>query len=190
MRKIVFVVALPMGILAATVTAEPLVRLHTSYYYIDGPSATVLLAQLDKNGPLGVDGKRHPARTRWDIKWKLQSSQHGTSCTISEAAVIIGIAQTLPRWRGEDKGSTSLKQRWTKFTESLLRHEEVHKQHGMQAGNEIESALRRVEPASNCEDMEVRADKVAQAIVSKYQKLDEAYDRETAYGLSEGGTLL
>jgi predicted secreted Zn-dependent protease len=166
------------------------VRLHTSYYYIDGPSATVLSAQLDKNGPVGADGNRHPARTRWDIKWKLQPVQHGTTCVIDEAAVVIGIALTLPKWRGEEKGPTSLKTRWTKFIQSLQRHEEVHKQHGVQAGTDIEAALRAVEPASNCENLESRANHAAQKIVSKYQRLDEEYDRQTAYGRTEGGTLL
>jgi len=190
MRKFLFVFALPGALLAASVIAEPLVRLHTSYYYIDGPSATVLSAQLDKNGPVGADGNRHPARTRWDIKWKIQPVQHGTTCGIDEVGVVIGIAQTFPKWRGEDKGPASLKARWAKFSQSLQRHEEVHKQHGMQAGRDIEAALRAVEPASNCEDLESRADQAAQKIVSKYQALDETYDRETAYGRTGGGTLL
>jgi predicted secreted Zn-dependent protease len=190
MRKFMFVFGLPVALLAGAVTAEPLVRLHTSYYYIDGPSATVLSAQLNKNGPVGTDGNRHPARTRWDIKWKLQPAQHGTTCAMDAVAVVIGIAQTLPKWRGEDKGPASLKARWGKFIESLQRHEQVHKQHGMQAGRDIEAALRAVEPSSNCEALESRADQAAQEIVSKYQKLDEAYDRETAYGRTEGGTLL
>src|SRR2546421_12945747 len=93
MRKFLFVLALVGG----SVTAEPLVRLHTSYYYIDGPSATVLSAQLDKNGPVGADGNRHPARTRWDIKWKLQPVQHGTTCAIDKVAVGIGSVQTPPQ---------------------------------------------------------------------------------------------
>src|SRR4051812_27338545 len=171
MRKLLFVFALPGALLAPSVTAEPLVRLHTSYYYIDGPSATVLSAQLDKHGPVGADGKRHPARTRWDIKWKLQSVQHGTTCTIDGVAIIIGIAHTFPRWRGEAKGSTSLKARWAKFIESLQRHEEVHKRHGVQAGTDIEAKLRALEPASNCEDLESRADHAAQEVISKYQTL-------------------
>jgi predicted secreted Zn-dependent protease len=116
--------------------------------------------------------------------------QHGTACATDEIAVVIGIAQTLPKWRGEDKGPASLKARWAKFSQLLQRHEEVHKQHGLQAGRDIEAALRAVEPASNCEDLESRADESAQKIVSKYQALDEAYDRETAFGRTEGGTLL
>jgi predicted secreted Zn-dependent protease len=188
MSRPIYVLGIAM--LAAPVAAEPLVRLHTSYYYIDGPSATVLSVQLDKHGPVGADGKRHPGRTRWDIKWKVQPVQHGITCTIEAVSIIVGIAQTLPRWRGQDRGSTSLKARWADFVESLQRHEEVHKQHGVQAGKDIEAKLRALEPVSNCEDLESRADQAAQAVVSKYQTLDATYDRETAYGRNEGATLL
>lgn len=177
-------------LLSSAVGAEPLVRLHTSYYYIDGPSAAVLAAQLDQKGPLGSDGRRHPARTRWDIQWKLSPEQQGTSCTMKDAAVAVGIAQTLPRWRGESKGAATLKARWSAFSNALQRHLERHKQNAMKAAGEIEAAVRSVKPASNCEDLEAAANAAAQAIVSRYQELDEQYDRQTDHGRNEGATLL
>ena len=190
MRRILPLLGLLPAVLAGPVSGEPLIRLHTSYYYIDGPSATILAAQLDKNGPLGSDGSRHAGRTRWDIQWKLRSQQQGGSCAVKEAAVAVGIAQTLPKWRGEDKGSAELKTMWTRFTDALRRHEEVHKQNGMKAGKEIEAAVQSVKPAGNCEDLESAANALAQAIVAKYKALDEAYDRKTAHGRAEGATLL
>ena len=135
---------------------EPLVRLHTSYYYIDGPSATVLAAQLDQNGPVGTDGSHYAGRTRWDVQWKFRHEQQGTSCSMKDVAVMIGVAQTMPRWRGEDKGAAGLKTLWTKFLDSLQRHEDGHKEHGLKAGKEIEAAVLAVKPASNCEDLERR----------------------------------
>ena len=58
-----------LGLLAGAVTAEaePLSRIGASYYYIDGGSALVLMAQMDKKGPIGVDGRNHPARTKWEV---------------------------------------------------------------------------------------------------------------------------
>jgi predicted secreted Zn-dependent protease len=191
MRRILLVVlSLLLAMLAARVSGEPLIRLHTSYYYIDGPSATILAAQLDKNGPLGADGSRHAGQTRWDIQWKLRSQQQGNTCAVKEAAVAVGIAQTLPKWRGEGKGSAELKTMWTRFTDALRRHEEVHKQNGMKAGREIEAAVQNVKPAGNCEDLESAANARAQGIVAKYKALDEAYDRKTDHGRAEGASLL
>jgi predicted secreted Zn-dependent protease len=51
MRKVMFACAALISMPVVPAAAEPLVRMHTSYYYIDGSSATVLAAQLDQNGP-------------------------------------------------------------------------------------------------------------------------------------------
>jgi len=96
-------------IAAAPVPAEPLTRIHTSYYYVDGPSASVLAAQIDQAGPAGADGRRYPGKTKWDVQWKFKHEQQGVTCIMKQVAVAIGIAQTLPRWRGEAKGTAALK---------------------------------------------------------------------------------
>jgi len=72
----------------------------------------------------------------------------------------------------------------------LQRHEDGHKEHGLKAGREIEAAVLAVKPASNCEDLESAANTAAQAIVSKYQALDEEYDRKTDHGRNQGVNLL
>lgn len=191
MKKIVAVACGAVWLFASPpVSAEPLVRMHTSYYYVDGPSATILAAQIDQNGPTGADGKRYAAKTKWDVQWKFRHEQSGVTCSLTEVAVAIGIAQTLPKWRGEAKGAAALKTRWQKFVDALKRHEDGHKDHGLAAGKEIEAALLAAKPASNCEDLAAAANSVAEAIVTKYQKLDQDYDRKTDHGRSQGATLL
>ena len=49
---------------AGAAQAEPAARMGASYYYIEGGSALVLTAQMDNKGPIGVDGRKHPARTK------------------------------------------------------------------------------------------------------------------------------
>jgi predicted secreted Zn-dependent protease len=109
---------------------------------------------------------------------------------MKEAAVLIGVAQTMPRWRGEAQGGAALKARWQKFVAAVRRHEDVHKDNAIKAGTEIETMLLSVKPHSNCEDLARTADAAAEEIVRKYQKLDEEYDRKTRYGRSQGATLL
>jgi predicted secreted Zn-dependent protease len=190
MRKMIFACAVLITTPVVPAAAEPLVRMHTSYYYIDGPSATVLAAQLNQNGPVGSDGNHYAGRTRWDIQWKFRHEQNGTTCSMKDVAVAVGIAQTLPRWRGEDKGAAALKARWTKFLDALQRHEDGHKENGLKAGRQIEAAVLAVKPAGNCEDLEASANAAAQAVVAKYQALDEEYDRKTDHGRGQGATLL
>jgi predicted secreted Zn-dependent protease len=190
MRKMIIACAVLIAMPVAPAAGEPLVRMHTSYYYIDGPSATVLAAQLDQNGPPEADGKRHAGKTRWDVQWKFRHQQQATGCSMKEVSVAVAIAQTLPRWRGEDKGAAALRARWTKFLEALQRHEAGHKEHALKAGKEIEAAVAAVKPASNCEDLSAAANVAADAIVAKYRALGEDYDRTTDHGRSQGATLL
>jgi predicted secreted Zn-dependent protease len=187
MRKILFLLVV---LTSVPVAGEPLVRLHTSYYYIAGPSATVLAAQLDQNGPVGADGIHYAGKTRWDIQWKFKHEQKATACSMTAAAVAVGIAQTMPKWRGEGKGAEGLKALWAKFIAALQRHEDGHRENGLKAGKEIEAAVLAIKPASNCEDLAAAANAAADAIVAKYQALDEAYDRKTNHGRNQGGTLL
>jgi predicted secreted Zn-dependent protease len=189
MRKILFACAVLIAMPVVLAAGEPLVRLHTSYYYIDGPSATVLAAQLDQNGPPEGDGKRYAGKTRWDVQWKFRHQQQGTVCSMKEVAVAVGVTQTLPRWRGEGKGAAALRTRWTKFLEALQRHEDGHKEHALKAGKEIEAAVLAVKPASNCEDLGAAANAAADAIVAKYQTLDQEYDRKTDHGRNQGAAL-
>ena len=182
--------ALALLLLAGAATAEPLARVHTSYYYIDGSSATVLTAQMDQNGPAGEDGKRQPSKTRWDVQWKYNHDQVGVTCGVRDVMVAVGIAQNIPRWRGENKSSGPLATRWKKFSEAVKRHEAVHKDHGMKAAAEIESALQGLKPASNCVDLDKAANAAGERIIQKYRELDAEYDRRTAHGRKEGVSLL
>lgn len=171
-------------------SAEPVTRLHTSYYYIDGSSATLLAGQIEQKGPPAADGKRKPALTKWNIQWKFRHAQEGVSCAMKEAAVLVGVAQTLPRWRGEAQSAGALKARWLKFVEAVKRHEDRHKDHAVRAGAEIEAALLAVKPHSNCEDLARSANAAAEEIVRKFQKLDEDYDRDTGFGRTQGAALI
>lgn len=171
--------------------AEPLIRAHTNYYYIHGKSATVLAAQLDRNGPPDANGKRYAGRTRWDVQWKFNNQQQGETCGLKDVVIAVGIAQTLPRWGEEDNGeATALKVRWQKFAEALKRHEDGHKELGLKAGAEIEAALLGVKPASNCEDLGKAANAAANKVIEKYRQQDKDYDRSTDHGRKQGAVLL
>jgi len=124
-KNVLLACASVWSIAAPPVSAEPLVRVHTSYYYVDGPSATVLAAQIEQNGPPGADGKRYAGKTKWDVQWKFKHEQSGVTCEMKEVAVAVGVAQTLPRWRSEKKGVAALKTRWQQFSDALKRHEDA-----------------------------------------------------------------
>lgn len=190
MRKFWFAVLLAAAMVPMPGAAEPLARMHTSYYYIGGSSASMLAAQIDQNGPKDADGKRHAGKTRWDVQWKFNHNQEGETCGIKDLLVAVGISQTLPKWRDEEKGGSALKARWKKFADALARYLDGHKEHGLKAGAEIEKALMAIKPAGNCEDLDKAAGAAGEKVIVKYRKLGSDYDLDTDHGRKQGATLL
>ncbi len=189
MRNIFFASLALLWMPAFPAIAEPTLRTHINNYFINGTSATVLAAQINQNGPQAADGKRYAGRTRWDVQWKLRYLQQGTLCTIKEATVAVGVAQTLPQWRGEPDGAAALRAQWQSFMAALVRHENAHRDHALKAGKEIETAILVVKPAGNCEDLGLAANAVAEAILAKFQALDLQFDRKTDHGRNQGAAL-
>jgi predicted secreted Zn-dependent protease len=150
----------------------------------------VLQAQLDQKGPAGEDGKHQPSKTRWDVQWKFNHDQQGETCGAKDVAVMVGIAQNLPKWSGGDKGPQALRKRWDRFAEALQRHEDKHKDHGIKAGAEIEAALLALKPAANCEDLDKAANAAGEKVIEKYRKLDRDYETATDHGRKQGASLL
>jgi len=184
-----FLAGLLLILPCALALGEPLVRVHSSYYYVEGASATVLSTQIEARGPAMEDGTRRPGKTSWDVQWKLNHLREGDTCGIQHVAVAVVVAQTLPKWGNEDAGAAALKARWKKFSDAVRQHEDKHLEFARQAGVEVEAALLAMKPASNCEDLDRAANAAAEQLIEKYRKDDAAYERATDHGRKQGATL-
>jgi predicted secreted Zn-dependent protease len=189
LRKFAFLGSM-LALAALPALGEPLVRISTSYYYIEGASALVLTEQINQLGPKGPDGRRHPARTQWHVQWKFRHNARGNECRMDEATVAVGISNTRPRWRGEKTGPASLQKRWARLTEAVERAEQHHRQQATRAGEEILAALQSLPPARNCQTLIESANHAANEILYRYQSISEEYDRRTDYGRKDGATLI
>ena len=175
---------------AGVVQAEPSSRFGASYYYIEGGSALVLMAQMDKKGPLGVDGRNHPARTKWDVQWRFRHNMHDGVCKMEKVSVMIGVTSVRPRWRGEAEGPASLRERWKRLVEAVERDEEFHKQEALEAGKEIENILNLLEPMKTCKSLTDEANRMAKEIRGAHQSVSRDYDLRTDYGRKNGVSLI
>ncbi|HWQ37371.1 MAG TPA: DUF922 domain-containing protein [Burkholderiales bacterium] len=173
-----------------TAQSEPLLREQAGYYYIDGSSAVVLSEQINQKGPLGQDGKRHPSRTRWEVQWKFRHKMQDGVCRLEEVAVAVTVSSVRPRWRGEIRAARQLRERWRRFVDAVERYHDFHKEQALRAGREIETVLRGAAPAKTCEALTEEANRIGEALLNKYLKVTEAYDRKTEYGRKQGATLI
>jgi predicted secreted Zn-dependent protease len=175
---------------AIAVHAEPLLSQQTSYYYIDGGSALLLTEQINQKGPEGVDGKRHPARTKWGVQWKFRHNIDGDVCKMEKVVVAVGVTTTRPRWSGETDGPAALRDRWKKLTQAVDRNQAYHKEQAASAAREIEAVLIGAKPTATCEELTEAANKAASDIVKKYNAASEEHDRRTDYGRRDGASLI
>jgi predicted secreted Zn-dependent protease len=175
---------------AGAAQAEPLSQIGISYYFIEGGSALILTAQMDQKGPIGVDGRNHPARTKWDAQWRFRHNMHDGVCKMEKVSVMVGMTMKRPRWRKEEQGSASLRKRWKQLIEAVDRNEEFHKRQALEAGNEIETVLNALAPEKTCEALTEAANSVATEILGTHQSASRDYDLRTNYGRKNGVSLI
>jgi predicted secreted Zn-dependent protease len=190
MRTALLLLAAGMSLAAVSAAAEPLVRMNTSYYYIDGASALLLTEQINQKGPEGADGSRFPTRTRWEAQWRFRHNMHDGVCKMEDVAVAVGVTTLRPRWRGEAKGARSLQERWKQFSAAVDRNQQFHTTQAKRAGAEIEKALLGLAPAKSCDGYSALADAAASKILKKYQAVSEEHDRRTEHGRKDGASLI
>ena len=187
LSRIIFL--LPVFCLVDAVAA-PAVHVGASSYSIKGKSALVLSAEIRKKGPVGEDGRRHPAKTKWDLQWKINYAEMEKQCSVESIGIIIGITHIRPIWRDLEAGSQSLVERWKLFQVALEKVEKFHTDLAVSAGHEIELAALSLEPQSTCEELEPLIENLVQDTKIKYQLQKTDYETQTDFGRKVGLSLM
>ena len=175
---------------ALTAHAEPSARIGASYYYIDGGSALILMAQMDNKGPAGPDGRHHPALTKWDVQWRFRHNMRDGVCQMEKISVQVGVTSIRPRWRGEKDGAQALRERWSKLIEAVDRNEAFHKDQALEAGRKIEAALENLEPTPDCDTFTISANETASSILEEHKAVSRDFDQDNDYGRKNGVSLI
>ena len=170
--------------------AEPVTRIGSSYYYVEGGSALILTGQMENKGPADSSGRHHIAYTKWSVQWRFRHNMNDGVCKMEKVSVLVGVTSIRPRWRDEKKGTAALQERWKQMNEANDRNEPHHKQEALEAGKQIEDALNNLQPAATCEEMTDAANKVASSILEKHKKASYDYDQSNDYGRKNGVTLM
>lgn len=76
-----------------------------------------------------------------------------------------------------DNADEPLRQSWDKVYAVMQKHELVHRQHAVDAANEIDLAIMSIPSARDCNLLSFNSKTIAESIIVKYHKLDEELDR-------------
>ena len=172
------------------VSAEPLYRKSTNYYFVKGSSALMLMRQFSEKGPIGVDGERHIFAAQWEVQWKIKYQQDDQKCKPGEVTTIVGMTTTLPKRARKPQKQGELEVRWANMLAAMERHEKFHEEQARRAGEMIEQAILGLEPGLSCDFVKDAASKVANKILRDQRKVSRDYDKDTNYGANRGITLL
>jgi len=164
----------------ATLTAAASVRIPNAtitYYDITGSSLDELRTQLDLLGPVGSDGFKGDATTRWFVRWNWPGYGE-SSCNLHQAIVSYEIEVILPRWSPPDNVPTDLVIKWTAYVYALIEHEKGHVEYVVDRHPTVFDAIKN----ATCETADAEAAKALQAI----RQHDIDYDAATNHGKNAG----
>ena len=182
------VLTLLLGI-ASIAGAEPTVIINYDYYDIEGRTAAELRQQMDRHGVVWSNGNTYDAYTGWNVNWNYRYRMINNKCSIGSVTTTLEVEFRLPRWTDYAGGPAALKKKWDNYMESLIRHENGHKDFGIRAATEIERSVAELKPAETCDDLAATANKLGRRIISEYAAAEKKYDAQTNFGETQGAVF-
>jgi len=147
------------------------------YYDIAGTTEEELGAQLEALGPMGYDGYRGDATTRWYIRWDWRGYE-ASDCRLDEAVVSYEIQVILPHWTPPEDASPDLVAKWSRYTRALAEHEKGHVDFVVASYDLVAEAIKN----ATCETAEA----AAQTALDLIRQHDIDYDAATDHGATQG----
>lgn len=164
--------------------AQPVVNTDTEYYIVDGVDARSIRKDMNAKR----SGK-YDAYTSWKVKWRFFGDNKKTFCTITNVKTDVAVKFTLPKLAKNTQADQETKRRWNNYYRALIAHENGHRDFGIEAATEIETALLSMGARSNCKTVELEANELAYSIVNQYVERNKQYDADTRHGMNDGAVF-
>lgn len=168
-------------------TAAP--SLDVQYYDVQGTTRQALRRSLAERGPIGDDGVRYHAYTRWFVRWNYRLASSAGGCRVDSLEVSLEATMILPRWSGSKDAPASLRRQWERYVAALRLHEEGHYAHGVAVGDEVRRRLAALGGTENCGRLRQRVDAEGEAVLEAYRKREREYDLHTGHGVTQGARI-
>lgn len=157
-------------------------RIQIKYYDVYGSSVAALRRAMDRNGPLDEEGRRCDALLRWHVTWswpiKPDRSPRFERIVVRAKYVLQWPRYTNPR-------SLEVLPQWHRFLEAMALHERTH--FDLVETNLGRIADRILEEAHEDPNLSATAaNKVAEEVIELIRNANQAYDKVTQHGQTEG----
>jgi len=168
--------------------SEPRIYIKNKYYYISPSTVDGIRTELNKKSPLKEKSKIFHALTDWKVKWAFWWEESWRKCSMGNAQVSLQLTYTYPKLSNPYFNDQVFVQFMT-YKKALKKHEEKHGQIGLEAAKEIEQTLKKLDSEKTCELLSKKANAIAKDIIRKYKQKDDAFDKKTNHGKTEGVSL-
>ena len=157
-----------------------------SYFSVGGSTLQEIHEQLIRRGPtVASTGRKHAGATRMDFKEKISLDRSGGRCRIAKADITLVAKIILPRWTARSSGSRETRIVWDALAADIKRHEEDHVKIARRHAGEMESALRRLAPARNCEALQKAKARVIAAQMRRHDAEQARFEQRETQGFEE-----
>lgn len=171
--------------------SQPRISIHYDFYPVQGASADELNRQMLLNAPFrhtsGVSD--FAAITKWIVKWSFTPKNNGKQCILTNPVVRADIRIVLPSLQQPHPRRLAIRNEWFRYLQALKTHEDGHKANGIAAAKDIQRWLELLGPARSCAILVKNVEIVTQKMIAQYRRNDQAYDRITDHGLTQGAVL-
>lgn len=166
--------------LPGVVTAKDSFRIE--YFEVRGTTAADLREDLRRVGPVGENGVKAGAITKYRIAWKILVTFDDESCRAGDVTVDLEVTMQLPRWEQPAHASPEVVQIWDRISALIRRHEDGHHHIAIEAAREVRRELGKPVRAASCDALKAALDDTANAVLREYRRKQADYDQRTDFG--------
>ncbi|MCB0333337.1 MAG: DUF922 domain-containing protein [Bdellovibrionales bacterium] len=160
----------------------PLVRVK--YFPVWGTSLKGVVRTMIKNGPTDSSHEHRFAHVKWKVSWNWNRGRDHLPI-FEELRLTCKITLIFPLLIKEELLTKEERGMWNRISLALAKHEKNHILHVLENYRDVKKRILSAWKA-NRQLSGAEANTIGQSVVSKIQKLDESYDKETNHGMNEG----
>lgn len=167
----------------------PVVIEKYEYYEVCGCTEKELHCDLRQKCGTWTDGKKYDSLTSWNIKWDHEYGQASRTCAINAFKPIVNITFRYPKWKRTDEAPHSLVEKWDRYLDNLIAHENGHRDMVVAAMADLSHAVAQLSPAPTCADLDRNVRALFRTYMAKMKKDQHDYDDATKHGAAQGAVF-
>ncbi len=159
------------------------------YYEVSGCCENDVQCDLKKKCITWTDGKKYDSVTNWKVTWDYGHNRTPQACTTDSFLVTVDVVFHLPKWVRKGDAPRPLVEKWEKYLQQLMMHEEGHRDRAVEAAAELTRAVTELPPVSTCAELDRAVHDLCRARMDKLLEDQKEYDAATSHGAAQGAVF-